>query len=90
MGRIVYTQFLGPSGGIVADVTVTRIAEDRFRIITGAGAVDSDLGWLRLHLDTADGRVTIRDVTDEHAVIGIWGPRARAVLAGVTDRRRVE
>ncbi len=85
VGRVVYTQFLGPSGGVVADLTVTRLAEDRFRIITGAGAVDSDLGWLQLHLDAAGGRVTVRDVTDEHAVIGIWGPRARDVLAAVTS-----
>ena len=85
VGRIVYTQFLNPAGGIVADLTVTRLSEDRFRIVTGAGAVDSDLGWLALGVDAADGHVTIRDVTEEHAVIGIWGPRAREVLATVTD-----
>src|SRR5207253_849150 len=84
VGRIIYSQFLNPSGRIVADLTVTRLAEDEFRIITGAGAIDSDLGWLRLNLDRRDGPVDIRDVTDEHAVIGIWGPRAREVLSQVT------
>ena len=49
MGSVVYTQFLNARGGIVADVTVTRLGEQRFRVITGAGVVDSDLGWLRLH-----------------------------------------
>jgi glycine cleavage system aminomethyltransferase T/glycine/D-amino acid oxidase-like deaminating enzyme len=85
VGRIVYTQFLNPRGGVVADLTVTRLAEDEFRIITGAGAIDSDGGWLRLNAAHGDGPVEIRDVTDEHAVIGIWGPRAREVLCEVTD-----
>lgn len=84
VGRIVYTQFLNHQGGIVADLTVTRLAADRFRIITGAGAVDSDRGWLELHRDPADGPVSIRDVSDAHAVIGLWGPRARDVLGAVT------
>ena len=81
VGRIVYTQFLEPGGGIVADLTVTRLADDRFRLVTSAGTVDSDHGWLALH---AGGDVEIRDVTDELAVIGLWGPRARDVLAAVT------
>ena len=46
VGRVIYTQFLNDAAGIVADLTVTRLAEDRFRLITGAGAIDSDLGWL--------------------------------------------
>jgi 4-methylaminobutanoate oxidase (formaldehyde-forming) len=83
-GRITYTQFLNRRGGIVADLTVTRLAGDAFRIVTGAGAVDSDLGWLRSNLDPADGAVVLRDVSDELAVIGIWGPRARDVLEEVT------
>ena len=86
VGRAVYTQFLNDRGGIVADLTVTRLAGDDFRLVTGAGAVDSDLGWLVLQAGVAGvaGEVVIRDVTDEHAVIGIWGPRARDVLAAVT------
>jgi heterotetrameric sarcosine oxidase gamma subunit len=84
VGRVVYTQFLNGDGGIVADLTVTRLGKDRFRVVTGAAAVDSDLGWLVLHAREADGHVEIRDVTDECAVIGIWGPRARDVLAAVT------
>ena len=64
-------------------MTVTRLAEDRFRVVTGAAAVDSDLGWLELHRE-GDGPVEMRDVSGELAVIGIWGPRARDVLAAVT------
>jgi glycine cleavage system T protein len=85
VGSVVYTQFLDERGGIVADVTVTRLAEERFRIVTGAGAVDSDLGWLELCRREEDGSVEIRDRTDELAVVGIWGPSARDVLQGVTD-----
>ena len=85
VGSVVYTQFLNDRGGIVADVTVTRLAEERFRVVTGAGTVDSDLGWLRLNLREEDGAVELRDVSDELAVIGLWGPRARDVLAAVTE-----
>ena len=83
-GSVVYTQFLNQRGGIVADVTVTRLGEQRFRVVTGAAAIDSDLGWLRLHRDAADGPVALRDETDDVAVIGMWGPHARDVLAAVT------
>jgi 4-methylaminobutanoate oxidase (formaldehyde-forming) len=84
-GGVVYTQLLNDGGGIVADVTVTRLDESCFRVITGAGAVDSDLGWLRLNVREEDGAVELRDVSDELAVIGLWGPRARDVLGGVTE-----
>jgi 4-methylaminobutanoate oxidase (formaldehyde-forming) len=84
VGRVIYTQFLNDRGGIVADLTVTRLGPDAFRIVTGAAAVDSDRGWLELHRDPADPPVQIRDVTGEHAVIGIWGPASRTVLARVT------
>jgi glycine/D-amino acid oxidase-like deaminating enzyme/glycine cleavage system aminomethyltransferase T len=74
VGSIAYTQLLDEGGHIVGDVTVTRLAEDRFRVVTGAGAVDSDRGFLELH----GARVT--DVTDDWAVIGLWGPAVRGVL----------
>ena len=82
-GSVVYTQWCDHRGGIVADVTVTRLADDRFRVVTGAGVVDSDLGWLRLHRRD-DERVTLREASAETAVIGMWGPRARDVLQAVT------
>jgi 4-methylaminobutanoate oxidase (formaldehyde-forming) len=74
VGSIAYTQLLDERGRIVGDVTVTRLAEDRFRVITGAGAVDSDRGFLEMH----GARVT--DVTDDWAVIGLWGPDVRNAL----------
>jgi 4-methylaminobutanoate oxidase (formaldehyde-forming) len=84
VGSVVYTQFLNDRGGIVADLTVTRLAEDRFRLVTGAGAIDSDLGWLRLARRGDDDVVELRDETEEQSVIGIWGPLAREVLAAVS------
>jgi glycine cleavage system aminomethyltransferase T/glycine/D-amino acid oxidase-like deaminating enzyme len=85
VGSVVYTQFLDDRGGIVADVTVTRLAVDRFRVITGAGTVDSDRGWLELAAGGTNGDVVIHDMTDELAVIGIWGPESRAVLEAITE-----
>jgi len=84
VGSVVYTQFLNRHGGIVADLTVTRIEQDRFRVITGAATVDSDRGWLELNSGAEDDDVQIDDVSDELAVIGIWGPQARRTLAAVT------
>jgi glycine cleavage system aminomethyltransferase T/glycine/D-amino acid oxidase-like deaminating enzyme len=83
-GSVVYTQFLNRRGGIVADVTVTRIGEHRFRVVTGAGAVAGDLGWLRAHVRD-DEQVEILDASEDSAVIGMWGPRSRDVLDAVTD-----
>jgi glycine cleavage system aminomethyltransferase T/glycine/D-amino acid oxidase-like deaminating enzyme len=84
-GAVVYTQFLNARAGIVADVTVTRLDEERFRVVTGSAAIDSDLGWLRLHLEQGDGPVDLRDESEALCVIGMWGPHARDVLGAVTD-----
>jgi 4-methylaminobutanoate oxidase (formaldehyde-forming) len=65
---------------MVADVTVTRLGDDHFRVVTGAGFVASDLAWLRWQREPGDD-VTIRDVSGDLATIGLWGPRARDVLA---------
>ena len=84
IGSVIYTQMLDHRGGMIADVTVTRLAEHRFRMVTGAGALASDLGWLqgiahRLQLD-----VELTDESDRLSVIGIWGPNARAVMTAAT------
>ena len=81
VGSVVYTQWCDERGGMVADVTVTRLADDRFRVVTGAGYVASELAWLRTHV-ADDEAVSIRDVSGDLATIGLWGPRARDVLVG--------
>ena len=83
VGRIVYTQMLNTRGGIETDFTVTRLDDDRFQIVTGTAVGNHDIAWIRRHLPD-DGSVDVRDITSARACIGIWGPRARDILAGVT------
>ena len=83
-GSVVYTQLLEPDGGIAADVTITRLSDDHFRVVTGAGFVNSDMGWLALQRRQGDAPLEMRETTDELSVIGMWGPRAREVLEAVT------
>jgi glycine cleavage system aminomethyltransferase T/glycine/D-amino acid oxidase-like deaminating enzyme len=85
VGSVVYTQLLEQDGGMAADVTITRRGEREFQVVTGAGYVNSDLGWLRLQQRESDGAVELREITEELAVIGMWGPHARDVLALETD-----
>ncbi len=84
IGSVTYTQFLNEKGGVVADVTVTRLGKNHFRVITGASFIDSDLGWMQAHIKPGDGEVELRDMTDELVCIGMWGPQARKVLQKVT------
>jgi glycine cleavage system T protein len=83
VGSVTYTQFLNPRGGIESDVTVTRLAEHDFRIISGTSFVANDLGWIRLHMP-ADGAVEIADETENLGCLGLWGPESRRVLQAVS------
>jgi glycine cleavage system aminomethyltransferase T/glycine/D-amino acid oxidase-like deaminating enzyme len=85
VGTVVYTQLLDRRGGIAGDVTITRLSPQRFRLVTGADYVNSDLGWLQLQQREEDGPVEIRETTEDLCVIGMWGPQAREVLESVTD-----
>jgi len=83
VGQVTYTQMLNPRGGIECDFTVTRLAEERFRIVTGTAFGQHDLAWLRQHAPE-DGSVDVRDVTSQYACLGLWGPNAREVLQPLT------
>lgn len=83
VGSVIYTQFLNPRGGIESDLTITRWDVDSFRVTTGSNFVASDLGWIRMHMPD-DGSVDVRDVTDDFACIGLWGPEARRTLMALT------
>jgi len=85
VGSATYTQFLNSNGGVEADLTVTRLGEERFWVITGSGFIANDMAWLQMHTDEADGEVTIRDITEEWACLALWGPRSRDVLQKVTS-----
>ena len=83
VGSIVYTQLLDRRGGIQADLTITRLATDRFLIVTGTAYGNHDAAWLGRHLPD-DGSVAIRDITSSRVCYGLWGPAARAILGSVT------
>jgi 4-methylaminobutanoate oxidase (formaldehyde-forming) len=82
-GSVVYTQMLNSRGGIECDFTVTRLADDRFRIVTGTAFGNHDMAWVRKHLPE-DGSVQVTDVTSTYACFGLWGPRARDILQPLT------
>ena len=82
-GSVTYTQFLNPRGGIESDVTVTRLAENDFRIISGTSFVSNDIGWIRLH-KPAGLTVEIDDETEALGCLGLWGPESRRVLQTVS------
>jgi glycine cleavage system aminomethyltransferase T len=84
VGSVIYTQFLNGRGGIVSDLTITRLAEDRLRVITGSNFVAGDLGWIRMHLPE-DGSAEAVEVTEDWACLGLWGPYARRILQAVTS-----
>ena len=82
VGRVTYTQMLNAHGGIECDFTVTRLAEDRFRIVTGTAFGQHDLAWLRQH--APESGVEVADVTSQLACFGLWGPKAREILQPLT------
>ncbi|MFC0673581.1 GcvT family protein [Brachybacterium hainanense] len=85
VGRVVYTPLLTPAGGFRSDLTIVRRGEQDFRVITGAADGGRDLAWLRAHLPD-DGSVQLTDATSAVTTIGVWGPRARALLSPLADQ----
>ena len=85
VGSVVYGQFLDPRGGLTADVTVSRLGPDVFRVVTGAGYVAADMGWLEANRLADEPPLAIRDDSATWACLGLWGPSARDVLSRVTD-----
>ena len=83
-GRLVYTQLCNKRGGIEADLTVCRLSENEFYIVTGTGSAARDFNWIERNLP-ADCDVQLADVSQEHAVLGLMGPMAREVLEQATD-----
>lgn len=83
VGRLTYTQLLNSRGGIEADLTAARIAEDRFYIVTGTGFRTHDFGWIADHIP-GDAKVSFRDVTEDWGTLSLMGPQARSVLEKVT------
>ena len=84
VGRVVYTPVLSPGGGFKSDLTIMRLADDVFRIVTGGAHGMADR---KLFIDALpdDGSASLVDVTTAWTTIGLWGPRARDILASVTS-----
>jgi glycine cleavage system aminomethyltransferase T/glycine/D-amino acid oxidase-like deaminating enzyme len=82
-GRVVYTSLLDERGGFVADLTIMRLGEQRFRVVTGGATGMSDMKWFTDHLPV-EGTAALADLTSAQATLGLWGPRARDVLQSVT------
>ena len=83
VGKVIYTPVLDAKGGFVSDLTVMRLGDDHFRVVTGGAHGRADLQWFGKQLPD-DGATTITDHTDAVSTIGLWGPKARDILASLT------
>lgn len=82
VGKVVYTCWLTPAGGIKRDLTVTRMGRDRFWMFVGEGTLPQDLEWVHRH---APAQVTVTDISAKYTALGLWGPNARPILERVTS-----
>jgi 4-methylaminobutanoate oxidase (formaldehyde-forming) len=83
LGKVVYTQMLNDKGGIEADITVTRLAPNKFFIVTGTPTGVRDFDHISRHI-SANAHAVLTDMTSALATLGIMGPRSRDVLSGLT------
>lgn len=84
VGKLVYTHMLNNRGGIETDITVNRLAENRYLIISSATVHPRDKAWIERHI-TGDENVTLTDVTSAYTVLSLQGPRSRDILSQMTD-----
>jgi 4-methylaminobutanoate oxidase (formaldehyde-forming) len=86
IGSVVYSPLCNPTGGIEADLTVTRLDRHRYLLVTGTAFGAHDLSWLRTQQEQLPGgeHAVLTDVTSAHACLGLWGPEARTILAPLT------
>jgi glycine cleavage system aminomethyltransferase T/glycine/D-amino acid oxidase-like deaminating enzyme len=82
VGKVIYTPVLDAHGGFRSDLTVMRLGDDHFRVVTGGAHGPADRQWFGDHLV---GDATLSDRTDDISTIGLWGPRARDILGAITD-----
>jgi len=82
IGKVVYTSMLNKAGGIMCDLTVTRLAEDTFWVITGGSVGRHDKAWILDQLPISS-KVSVNDITSAYCSLGLWGPHARQVLEKV-------
>ncbi|MCP4186591.1 MAG: FAD-dependent oxidoreductase [Gammaproteobacteria bacterium] len=80
VGKMVYTHWLNERGGIEADLTVTRVAENQYWVISGAAQTVKDMHWLNSHISENEF-CCVSDITNAWAVMGVMGPDSRALLS---------
>lgn len=84
-GRIVYTQWLNDRGGIEADLTITRLSDNQYLVVTSAICQTRDLSWLTRYIESQpDARCSVTDITSGMAMLGVMGPRSRELLQTVS------
>lgn len=83
-GRVVYTPILDSRGGYRADLTIMRLGDNHFRVVTGGAHGNLDRKWFRDHMP-ADGSAQVVDQTSAFTTIGVWGPRARDIIGSLTE-----
>lgn len=84
VGRVVYTPILSENGGFKSDLTIMRLGYNHFRVVTGGAHGMADKKWFSDQLPS-DGSAQIVDLTSAFTTIGVWGPRARDILASITQ-----
>lgn len=84
VGSLIYTQMLNSHGGIECDLTIARLAQDKFYIVTGTGYATHDFNWISKNIPK-DLHASLVDVTSGYAVLSLMGPHARKVLSKLTD-----
>ena len=84
VGKVVYTQVLNQRGGIEADLTVTRLAADKYLVVTSAVSQARDFNWIRRQIHD-DAVVTMEDVTSAYGVLSVMGPNSRQLLSRLSD-----
>ena len=83
VGKIVYTQWLNKMGFIEADLTVTRLAEDQFLILSGDNTINAVIRWLKRNIPS-EAHVHIHNMTSDYSVLNLQGPKSRDLLSKIT------
>ena len=84
VGKLIYTPLLNHQGGIETDITVDRLAEDRYMIVSSAATHSRDLAWIEKNLNRQQ-QVAVTDITSAYSVLSVQGPRSRDLLARISD-----
>ncbi|MEH0020863.1 MAG: FAD-dependent oxidoreductase [Desulfobacter sp.] len=84
LGKVVYTQMLNERGGIEGDITVTKMADDRFFIVTAGATTTRDFDWISRQIPE-DAHAVLTDVTWSYVMLGVMGPKSRDLLSKITD-----